>query len=86
LSVLNRPNSLLINNLPQEIKQSVHDNFLNIRQSKHYYNNLVFKTRVDSISTAILAPGDSTLLSSYIKELDQRRDINHYDYLGIHLT
>jgi MoaA/NifB/PqqE/SkfB family radical SAM enzyme len=86
LSVLYRPYSLLINNLPEEIKQSVHDNFVNIRESKHYYNNLIFKTRVDSIATAILEPGDSTLLSLYIKELDQRRNINHYDYLGTHLT
>jgi organic radical activating enzyme len=85
LSILTHPHALLINNLPQEIKQTVHDNFVKIQQSKFYQNDLIFKTKVNKITSTILEPGDSILLSSYIKNLDCRRNIDHRDYLEINL-
>jgi sulfatase maturation enzyme AslB (radical SAM superfamily) len=85
LTILTRPQALLVNNLPPEIKQTVHDNFLNIRQSRFYQNDLIFKTKVDNITDIILTPGDPILLSSYIKTLDSRRNIDHRNYLGINL-
>lgn len=85
LSILTNPQALLINNLPQEIKKTVHDNFLTIRQSRFYQNDLTFQTKVDDIINTVLSPGDPILLSSYIKDLDSRRKINHYDYLEINL-
>jgi hypothetical protein len=86
LSILKKPQALLINNLPQEIKQTVHDNFVNIRQSKFYQSDLTFKTKVENVTNVILTPGDSILLSYYIKNLDSRRNIDHRDYLEINLT
>lgn len=85
LTILTEPRALLVNNLPPEIKQTVHDNFVNIRRSRFYQNDLIFKTKIDNITNVILTPGDSILLSSYIKNLDSRRNIDHCNYLGINL-
>jgi organic radical activating enzyme len=85
LSILTRPQALLVNNLPQKIKQTVHDNFVKIQLSKFYQNDLIFKTKVNKIISTILEPGDPILLSSYINIIDTRRNIDHRDYLEINL-
>jgi sulfatase maturation enzyme AslB (radical SAM superfamily) len=86
LSILTTPTSLLIKNLPEHLKSIVADNFKNIKQSKFYKKDPIFKTRVENILLEIFAPGDPAALSKFIDTMDQRRNINHKNYLGVKLT
>lgn len=86
LSIATKPLALCVNNLPELLKQQVHDNFVNIKNSKFYKNDPVFKTNADFVIQNILDPGDPILLSSFIKDLDRRRNINHTTYLETNLT
>jgi len=86
LSILTQPTSLLIKNLPENLKSVVADKFKNIKQSKFYKQDPIFKTRVDNILLEILATGDPVSLSTFIDTIDQRRNINHENYLGVKLT
>ena len=86
LSILTSPTSLLVQNLPEHLKKSVADNFNNIKKSKFYITDPVFKTKIDYVLTEIYKPGHSEMLSMFIEQLDQRRNINHETYLGIKLT
>jgi MoaA/NifB/PqqE/SkfB family radical SAM enzyme len=86
LTVLNSPEALLVNNLPDIYKFDVKENFCKIKQSKFYKKNPIFKTRVDNVIQLIMQKGDDFLLSGYIKQIDQRRNIDHRDYLGMDLT
>lgn len=82
--LLDRPVPLQLNNLPEHLKKSAHYNFLNLKESIHY-NNETFKNTIETISEKILMPGEPQLLSNHIKTLDNRRNINHVNYLGISL-
>jgi len=82
LVVLNTPNSLLIENLPNYLKNQIADNFKKIKKSKFYTTDPEFKTTVDHILLQIFESGDPKLLSKYIANLDRRRNINHENYLG----
>lgn len=86
IEILINPTALLINNLPEKLKTSVLENFKNIKQSKFYKQDPMFKSRVAAIELAILQPGDDQLLAAFISGLDQRRNINHETYLGVKLT
>jgi sulfatase maturation enzyme AslB (radical SAM superfamily) len=86
LSILTTPTSLLIQNLPEHLKKTTAENFSNIKQSKFYTTDPIFKTTVDQVLVEIFKPGHSELLSMFIKQLDQRRNINHKTYLGVDLT
>jgi organic radical activating enzyme len=86
LSILTTPASLLIKNLPEHLKSVVADNFKNIKQSKFYKQDPIFKTKVENILLEIFLPGDPVALSTFINTIDQRRHINHENYLGVKLT
>jgi len=86
LTVLATPTSLLIENLPEHLKKLAVDNFNNIKKSKFYTTDPTFKTTVDHIITQISKTGQSEMLSMFIEQLDQRRNINHKTYLGVKLT
>lgn len=86
LSILSVPLALQINNLPQSVKLQVLTNFSNIEKSRFYQTDPIFKTAVENIKTQIMQPGDHALLSEYLSSIDQRRGIDHINYLGIKLT
>jgi hypothetical protein len=86
LSILTRPTSLLIKNLPEHLKSVASDNFTNIKQSKFYKQDPIFKTRVDNILREVFVPGDPVALGTFINTIDQRRRINHENYLRVKLT
>ena len=85
LTILNWPTALEINNLPERSKPLVLDNFKKIKKSKFYTKDPVFKSRVEAIEHLILQPGNEQSLADFIKDLDQRRNINHQTYLGVKL-
>jgi MoaA/NifB/PqqE/SkfB family radical SAM enzyme len=85
LSVLTSPGALVVNNLPEKEKENIIQQFVNIKKSKFYSIDINFKSKVDGIIAQISNPGDPYLLSNYIAEIDQRRNINHITYLGINL-
>ena len=80
------PAPLLLNNLPNEFKTQAQANFSQLKNSKFYQQDSKFHTLVDSIINRLLEPGDSRALIEYIKKIDQRRGIDHIQYLGIKLT
>ena len=86
LSILSSPTALQIKNLPSSLKQQVLTNFNNITNSNFYQTDPVFKTSVENIKTQIMQPGNHSLLSAYLSTIDQRRGINHTNYLGVTLT
>lgn len=83
--VINVP-ELCVNNLREDQKELIIENFKKIKQSKFYTKDPTFKSRVGMIIDKIKEPGDHFMLSSFLKNLDQRRNINHINYLGIDLT
>jgi len=86
LSILTSPGALVVNNLPEKEKENIIRQFVNIKKSKFYSTDINFKSKVDGILLQIATQGDSVLLSNYIAEIDQRRNINHTNYLGVNLT
>jgi sulfatase maturation enzyme AslB (radical SAM superfamily) len=86
LSVLTQPPALQIKNIPDQLKDQIRNSFINIKQSKFYRKDIMFKTRVDHALQQLNQPGDSVLLSNFILELDRRRNINHCDYLEVDLS
>jgi hypothetical protein len=85
LSILTWPAALLLNNLPEIEKEKIIERFGNIKQSKFYTTDINFSAKVNLIVSQIKQPGDSYLLSNFIKQIDQRRNIDHTTYLGINL-
>ena len=86
LSVLKTPAPLLINNLPEVARDQVRHSWEKIKTSKFFVSNPVFKSRVLHVFDLLNQPGHSESLANYIAELDQRRQIDHQQYLGIKLT
>lgn len=86
LSILSSPVALQVKNLPHFLKQQVLTNFNNITNSHFYQTDPVFKTAVENIKNQIMQPGNHSLLSTYISGIDQRRGIDHTNYLGVTLT
>ena len=85
LTMLLQPSPLRVDNLPEHLKQTAHDNFVKLRDSKHYHNDSNFKNNVDAIASKILESGNPNRLSHHIQTMDNRRNINHIDFLGIDL-
>jgi hypothetical protein len=81
-----RPPALHLNNLPDQFKSQAQENFLQLKNSRFYQQNLTFRTVIDSIITSLPTPGDPDALREYITTIDQRRGIDHSQYLGIKLT
>lgn len=80
------PSALLLNNLPDEFKPQAQNSFAQLQNSRFYQQDPVFRTQVDSIVNRISEPGDPAALAQYITKIDQRRSIDHSEYLGIKLT
>jgi pyruvate-formate lyase-activating enzyme len=85
ISILHTPQSLLLKNIPVTHKPLAISCAASLMTSKFYKTDVNFKSKVDLIITLINETGDSQSLQKYIVELDQRRRINHKEYLGINL-
>ena len=85
LNILTSPSALVVNNLPEKEKENIIHKFVNIKKSKFYSTDINFKSKVNGIIAQISNPGDPYLLSNYIAQIDQRRNIDHTTYLGINL-
>ena len=85
LSILTRPDELLIQNLPTHAKETARVSVHKLSKSKFYNTCPDFKSKVDRITELINCTGDPSSLATFIKCLDQRRSINHENYLGINL-
>ena len=79
------PPSLQIKNIPPHLKQQAYDSVYPMTLTDTYSRSPLFKDRIDYILKETQAPGDPELLYQSILGLDQRRNINHQDYLGINL-
>jgi len=86
LTILDRPQSLVIANLPDRIKQRAKESVVKLTKSKFYSVSIEFKSKIDYILSLIDEKGNPKDLSEFISILDQRRKINHVDYLGALLT
>jgi MoaA/NifB/PqqE/SkfB family radical SAM enzyme len=85
LTPMQQPVALRIENLPDSLKQDAYDNFVKLFNSTHYQNDSNFKNNADSIAKRILEKGSPDILSHHIQTMDNRRNINHIDFLGIDL-
>jgi MoaA/NifB/PqqE/SkfB family radical SAM enzyme len=85
LTPIQNPIQLRVENLPNHLKQSAHNNFIKLMKSNYYTNDSNFKNKVDSIAKKILEEGSPTILSNHIQNMDNRRKINHIDFLEIDL-
>lgn len=85
LSILSYPAALLVNNIPKHQKENILQRFAEIKKSKFYSTDINFKSKVDGILLQIPTTGHPHLLSNYIAQIDQRRNIDHTTYLGINL-
>jgi organic radical activating enzyme len=85
LHVLTGPAALVVQNLPESIKETTIHKLEYLKTSKFYSRDPAFKTRVDNLIKQISQPGDSQMLSKFVQNLDQRRNINHVKYLGVNL-
>jgi molybdenum cofactor biosynthesis enzyme MoaA len=85
LTPIQRPMPLRIENLPNHLKQAAHNNFIKLMKSTHYTNSSNFKNNVDLIAKKILEEGSPIVLSNHIQNMDNRRKINHVDFLEIDL-
>jgi hypothetical protein len=73
-----------LENIPANLKQQAYDCMLPIKESKFYLNER-FKLTVDHCLERVMTDGDSKLLQREIQKLDQRRGIDHREYLGVSL-
>ena len=85
LLILTKPSALQVNNLPEHMKADILKRFENIKRSKFYNTNEKFTTEVDGIATKLMNAGNAELLINYVTEIDNRRKLNHADYLGVSL-
>ena len=86
LSVLENPLPLLVNNLNESAKKIARENWKKMYTSRFFKTDISFKKRVGQVFSLLDQPGDNKLLANYIDTIDQRRNINHQDFLGIKLT
>lgn len=85
LSILTTPTWLSLNRIPSQYKPLALDNLNKLKDTRFYYSDIIFKTKVNQIEQEIIADGDSSVFLNEIKMLDVRRKINHYDYMGFSL-
>ncbi len=86
LTNLVSPAALCINNLSIDLKPLAITKFEQIKRSRFYTTDPIFRSQVDAVINNINQPGDPDLLSMYITQIDQRRQINHFEYIGTKLT
>jgi len=85
ISILTSPVPLILASIPEIHKPLAISHTASLMSSKFYKTDVNFKSKVNLIITLINETGDSQLLQKYIADLDQRRRINHKEYLGINL-
>ena len=86
LTVLTRPTSLHVSNLPSKVKSDVKNHWQKIKTSKFFNTDVTFKSRVNHITDLIDQPGDCAALNNYLIDLDKRRNIKYKDFLPITLS
>ena len=83
---------LIIENLPDEYKEQVFQNFSQIKQSKFYSSNIEFKLSVDLVLKKIMQPHNTIepltqdAMVEYVCKNDKKRNIKHQGFLGISLA
>lgn len=85
LVTLTWPAELRLNNVPNDLKELATANLQALKKIRFYKTDIKFKSKVDRALELVNEKGNSTSLSAYIQTLDQRRRINHTEYLGVNL-
>jgi hypothetical protein len=85
LTILSTPSELLIENLPAHAKETARASVHKLTKSKFYTTCPEFKSKVNRIAELIDCNGDPSALATFIERLDQRRSVDHENYLGINL-
>lgn len=86
LVIMDTKKELLLENIPQEFKQSAIENLKAFQDSVFYSRDQMFRNKIDYSKKLIDKNGNYKLLSNYIQDLDTRRNINHENYLGVNLV
>ena len=85
LSVLTFPSSLCINNLPRSLIPQITQHWQKIKTSKFFKTDIAFRSHANHAQNLLDHMGDPSELTSYILELDRRRNINHENFLPMKL-
>ena len=85
LSILQEPKELHIKNIPDRLKSNAQEQIEGLKNSKFYHNDIKFKQSLDVIVKELYNTGSSDSLQNFINVIDKRRNINHYEYLGVNL-
>jgi hypothetical protein len=80
------PDSLLLENIPDQHKPLAHTQLEQLKTSQFYSTDLAFKRVIDHAVIQLDKTGRPDLLRGYINNIDQRRKINHQDYLGVNFN
>jgi sulfatase maturation enzyme AslB (radical SAM superfamily) len=80
------PADLQLQNIPDQLKPLAHDQLTQIKTSQFYSKDMSFKRVIDHAVTQLKETGQPDLLRGYINNIDQRRKINHQDYLGVNFN
>ncbi len=83
---LTMPDVLLLENLPNHIKAIAKEQLIQLQQAQSYKLDIAFKRTVDHAIIQLSKTGRPALLRDYINTIDQRRKINHQDYLGVNFN
>ena len=86
IRILQNPKELRLENLPDHLKDQAKEQFESLKNSKFFYSDTLFNSRIQLGLAQIDKPGDPTILSQKIHYLDTQRKINHQLYLGVKLT
>lgn len=85
LRILQKPHELHIKNIPDRLKSHAQEQIEGLKNSKFYLNDIKFKRSIDVILKELYNTGSSESLKNFISVIDKRRNINHYEYLGVNL-
>lgn len=85
LKILTTPSSLRINNLPRSLIPQISHHWQKIKTSKFFGTDIVFRSRANHATDLLSQTGNTQELTNYIMGLDQRRCINHEDFLPMKL-
>ena len=80
------PVEILLENTPTQHKPLAHVQLAQLKHSRFYSTDLAFKQAVDHAVIQLDKIGEPDLLRGYINSIDQRRKINHQDYLGVNFN
>ena len=86
---LEHPTWFQLQNVPDHLKARAQECILPMKESKFYTSSARFRNEIDHCLARVQQPpseqGRGWALTQKIHELDQRRNINHQDYLGVNL-